>query len=142
MYKKTITYKDYDGRERSEDHYFNLDEGEIMEMEMSVSGGYSNMIERVANEQSEPELFKIFKEFVLATYGEKTSDGKYFMKEDENGRPLVRKFLQSRAYSALMMEFMTKTNAFTEFVNKVIPAEMAEKYGNAAAAKSAPSAEN
>lgn len=141
MYKKTITYKDYDGRERSEDHYFNLDEGEIMEMEMSVSGGYSNMIERVANEQSEPELFKIFKEFVLATYGEKTSDGKYFMKEDENGRPLVRKFLQSRAYSALMMEFMTKTNAFTEFVNKVIPAEMAEKYGNAAA-KSAPGAEN
>ena len=129
MYCKTINYQDYDGKDRSEVHYFNLDEGELMEMYMSVPGGYPAMLERVVAEQREPELFKIFKEIVTKSYGEKTSDGKYFLKEDEDGRPLVRKFVQSRAYSALMMEFMTNTQSFTDFANKIIPAAMAEKYG-------------
>ena len=128
MLKKTITYKDYNGKDRTEDHYFNLDEGEIMEMQLSVTGGYSNMIEKVVSAENEPDLFKVFKEFVCKTYGEKSDDGKYFLKEDEEGRPLVRKFLQSKAYSALMMEFMTDTKAFTKFVNSVIPSDMVEKY--------------
>lgn len=131
MYKKTIVYKDYDGKERTEEHYFNLDEGELMEMYMSVPGGYPAMLQRVVNEQREPELFAIFKEIVVKSYGEKSGDGKYFFKEDNEGRPLVRKFLQSRAYSALMMEFMTKTESFTEFANQIIPADMAEKYNAA-----------
>lgn len=129
MYNKSITYKDYDGKERTEVHYFNLDEGELMEMYMSVPGGYPAMLERVVAEKQEPELFKIFKEIVTKSYGEKSGDGKYFFKEDDDGRPLVRKFLQTRAYSALMMEFMTNTQAFTDFANKIIPASMAEKYG-------------
>ena len=137
MYKKTIVYKDYDGKERTEEHYFNLDEGELMEMYMSVPGGYPAMLQRVVNEQSEPELFKIFKEIVVKSYGEKTGDGKYFLKEDDDGRPLVRKFLQSKAYSALMMEFMTKTQSFTEFANQIIPADMAKKYNPAEIAPNA-----
>ena len=140
MYKKTITYKDYDGKERTEEHYFNLDEGELMEMYMSVPGGYPAMLQRVVNEQSEPELFKIFKEIVVKSYGEKTGDGKYFLKEDDDGRPLVRKFLQSKAYSALMMEFMTKTQSFTDFANQIIPADMAKKYGPGA--ETSPNAAN
>ena len=127
MLKKTVSYKDYNGKERTDELYFNLDEGELMEMEMSVNGGYTTMIERVVKEEDNVKLFQIFKEFVLKSYGEKSSDGKYFLKEDEYGRPLVRKFLQSKAYSALMMEFMSKTESFTEFVNGIIPAEMVEK---------------
>ncbi len=98
---------------------------------MSVPGGYPAMLQRVVNEQREPELFAIFKEIVVKSYGEKSGDGKYFFKEDNEGHPLVRKFLQSRAYSALMMEFMTKTESFTEFANQIIPADMAEKYNAA-----------
>lgn len=127
MLKKTVSYKDYNGKERTDELYFNLDEGELMEMEMSVNGGYTTMIERVVKEEDNVKLFQIFKEFVVKSYGEKSADGKYFIKEDENGRPLVRKFLQSKAYSALMMEFMSKTESFTEFVNGIIPAEMVEK---------------
>lgn len=137
MYKKTITYNDYDGKERVEDHYFNLDEGELMEMYMSVPGGYPAMLQRVVASQSEPELFKIFKEIVTKSYGEKSGDGKYFYKEDDDGKPLVRKFLQSKAYSALMMEFMTNTQSFTDFANQIIPADMAKKYAPTNATPSA-----
>ena len=130
MLKKNIVYKDYDGKERNEDHYFNLDEGEIMEMEMSVSGGFSTMVEKIINEQNEPELFKVFKDFVVKSYGEKSGDGKYFLKEDDNGRPLVRKFLQSKAYSALMLELTHDGKAASDFISSLIPADMAEKYNS------------
>lgn len=128
MLKKTISYKDYDGKERNEEVYFNLDEGEIMEMEMSVSGGFSAMLERVVHEESEPELFKIFKNFVVKSYGEKSADGRYFLKEDDDGRPLVRKFLQSKAYSALMLELTKDAKAASDFVNAIMPADLVEKY--------------
>lgn len=133
MLKKTIVYKDYDGHERTEDHYFNLDEGEIMEMELSVSGGFSKMVEKIVSEERHPELFQIFKDMVLKSYGEKSGDGKYFMKEDENGRSLARKFMQTKAYSALMMELTNDAKAGSEFVNNILPADMAAKYSAPAA---------
>ena len=49
MLKKTITYTDYNGNERTEDFYFNLTKAEVVEMEMSTSGGLTEMIDgRVA----------------------------------------------------------------------------------------------
>lgn len=128
MLKKTISFVDYDGHERKEDYYFNLDEGEIMEMELSVSGGFSTMVAKVVAEDRHPELFKIFKEMVLKSYGEKSGDGRYFMKEDENGYSLARKFMQTKAYSALMMELTNDGKAAAEFVNGIMPADMAAKY--------------
>lgn len=39
MLKKTISYTDYDGNERTEDFYFNLSKAEIIEMELGTAGG-------------------------------------------------------------------------------------------------------
>ena len=44
MLKKTITYTDYNNTERKEDHYFNLTKAEIMEMELSITGGLAEMM--------------------------------------------------------------------------------------------------
>lgn len=130
MLKKTISYTDYEGHDRKEEYYFNLDEGEIMEMELSISGGFSKMVEKIIAEEQHPELFKIFKDMVLKSYGEKSGDGKYFMKEDEDGRSLARKFMQTKAYSALMMELTHNARAAVEFVNGIIPSDMVKKYGS------------
>ena len=45
MLKKTIKYNDYNGVERNEDFYFNLSQAELMEMEMSTTGGLTETIE-------------------------------------------------------------------------------------------------
>ena len=47
MLKKTITYKDYNGVERTEDFWFNLNETEITEMELGVHGGYTAMVNKI-----------------------------------------------------------------------------------------------
>lgn len=123
MLKKTITYKDYNGTERTEDFYFNLSQAELIEMEMGVSGGLAEMIKRITAAQDAPAIIKIFKELILKAYGEKSPDGKYFLKEDKDGRPLADGFKQTEAYSKLYMELATDDKAAAAFVNGIIPNE-------------------
>lgn len=122
MLKKTITYTDYNGNERKEDFYFNLTQAEIMEMEMSTSGGLAEMIQRIVDAQDAPAIIKIFKDLVLKAYGIKSPDGKRFIKNDE----VREEFAQTEAYSILFMELATDADAASKFVNGIIPAN-AEK---------------
>ena len=64
MLKKTITYTDYDGNERTEDHWFNLSKAECMEMELSTNGGMENLIKRIISEQDNEKIVKIFKDII------------------------------------------------------------------------------
>lgn len=121
MLKKTITYTDYNGTQREEDFYFNLTKAELMEMEMSTSGGLAEMIQNIVKAQDAPAIIKVFKDLVLKAYGEKSLDGKRFMKVDENGTPLSIAFSQTEAYSNLFMELATNTEAASEFVNGIVP---------------------
>ena len=127
MLKKTITYIDYNGEERKEDFYFNLSKAEVMEMELSTTGGLAEMIQRIVAAKDAPAIIKIFKDLVLKAYGEKSPDGKRFMKVDDNGKPLYIAFSQTEAYSQLFMELATDADAAAAFVNGIIPADMAKQ---------------
>lgn len=117
MLKKTITYEDYDGNKRTEDFYFNLSKAEIMEMELSVSGGMTQMLNRIVAEQDSEKIIKTFKEIILKAYGEKSPDGKRFIKSEE----LSTAFSQTEAFSQLFMELATDADAAAKFVNGIIP---------------------
>lgn len=120
MLKKTITYTDYNGSERTEDFYFNLSKAEVMEMEMSTSGGLAEMITRIVAAQDAPAIIKIFKDLVLKAYGEKSPDGKRFIKSEE----IATAFSQTEAYSQLFMELATDADAAAAFVNGIVPKDM------------------
>lgn len=123
MLKKTITYTDYNGAERTEDFFFNLTKAEIMEMEMSTSGGLAEMIKKIVAAQDAPAIIKVFKDLVLKAYGEKSPDGKRFIKSEE----IATAFSQTEAYSQLFMELATDANAAADFVNGIIPQAEAAK---------------
>ena len=127
MLKKTISYTDYNGVERKEDFYFNLSKAEVMEMEMSTTGGLAEMIKRIVAAQDQPAIIKVFKDLILKAYGEKSADGKHFLKVDDNGRPLSAKFAQTEAYSILFMELATNDEAAAKFINGIVPADMAQQ---------------
>lgn len=123
MLKKTITYTDYNGVERKEDHYFNLTKAELMEMEMSTAGGFAEMIQRIVDAQDAPSIIKVFKELILKAYGQKSPDGKRFIKTDE----LAKEFSETEAYSELFMELATDADAASAFINGIIPADAAKQ---------------
>jgi hypothetical protein len=128
MLKKTITYTDYNGVERKEDFYFNLSKAEVMEMELSTTGGLAEMIKRIVAAQDQPAIIKVFKDLILKAYGEKSPDGKRFIKSPE----LSDAFAQTGAYSILFMELATNDEAAAKFINGIVPADMAQQIASAA----------
>lgn len=123
MLKKTITYTDYNDVERTETFWFNLSKAEITEMEMSTVGGLSEYVRRIVAAQDLPTIIKLFKELILKAYGEKSPDGRRFIKSPE----LSEQFMQTEAYSELFMELSTDAEAAAAFVNGIVPADVAAK---------------
>lgn len=117
MVKKTITYTDFDGNKRTEDFFFNLTKAEVLEMELSTSGGMTEMINRIVSAQDGPAIVKVFKDLILKAYGEKSPDGKYFTKSAE----LSTAFSQTNAYSELFMELASDPDAGADFINRLVP---------------------
>lgn len=117
MYKKTITYTDYDGNERTEDFYFNLSKAEVMEMELGTEGGMKNFLEKIVQEKDSKKIVEAFKDIILRSYGEKSADGRRFMKSKE----ISDMFSNTEAYSELFMQLATDAKAASEFVNGVVP---------------------
>lgn len=127
MISKNIKYTDYNGIEREEKFLFNLSKAELMEMELGTTGGLTEIIKKIIETKDQPSIIKIFKELVLKAYGEKSADGKRFIKMDENGQPLYRQFAETEAYSVLFMELATDDTKAAEFVNGIIPADVAKQ---------------
>ena len=120
MLKKIITYTDYNGVERTEPFYFNLSKAELMEMELGVTGGMTEMLNKIINAKDGPSLMKTFKEMIMKSYGVKSDDGKRLIKSEE----LSIAFTQTEAYSVLFMELITDDKAAADFVNGIIPNEI------------------
>lgn len=133
MLKKTITYTDYNGTTRKEDFYFNLTQAEVTELEVSVEGGLVEQINRIVAAQNGKVIIETFKDIILRAYGEKSPDGRRFIKNQE-----VRDaFAQTEAYNNLFMELATDAKAASEFVNGIVPPK-AEKAAPADQSAEAP----
>ena len=120
MLKKLIKYTDYDGRERSENFYFYMSKAELMEMELGTVGGMQNLIQLIIDKQDIPKIMDAFKTFILKSYGEKSPDGRRFIKSEE----LSKAFSQTEAYSNLYVELITDAKAAADFINGIVPEEI------------------
>ena len=127
MIKKTITYEDYNGVERTENFYFNLNKAEVLEMEMGTEGGMAESIQKIIDAKDAPAIIRVFKDLVLKAYGVKSDDGRRFMKTKPDGTRYADDFSETEAYSQIFMELATDADAAAKFVNGIIPAELAQK---------------
>lgn len=135
MIKRTINYTDFDGNKRTEDLYFNMTKTELTEFALSMPDGVANEAENV--NEYDPEIagkklveklgrygiFKFIKDLVFKSYGKKSEDGRRFIKSDE----LSTEFTQTIAYDDFMSELLRDDLKASEFINGIIPAEMADK---------------
>lgn len=148
MYKKTITYKDFDGKERIEDLYFNLTKTELIEFALelpdNVSGSMTNekenvdentAISKVMSAFNNKSIFKFLKDLILKSYGVRKDEGRRFAKTDENGKSLSVEFAETMAFEAIIDEFLSDDEAAANFVNAVIPASIADKMPGSTAGK-------
>ena len=123
MISKTISYTDFNGVERTEKFYFHLSEAELTELNVSYPGGLSSYINRISETDDQAEIVAIFKKIVSMSYGIKSDDGRRFQKSEE----ITRDFLETNAYSELFMELASNADAAIEFINGLVPADLAER---------------
>lgn len=122
MIKKHITYTDYNGVERTEDFFFNLTKPEIIELELGVTGGLSEMLQKIINTKDIAQLMRFFKKIVLMSYGEKSPDGKRFVKSEE----ISKAFSETEAYTQIYMELVSDSEKAAEFVHGIVPKDLDE----------------
>lgn len=117
MLVKKIKYTDYNGVEKEEEFYFNLNKAELMELEIGTVGGFGENIKKIVDSKDNAAILNTFKKLVLAAYGVKSEDGKRFIKSDK----LREEFQQTEAYSELFMELATNADAASAFFNGIVP---------------------
>lgn len=129
MYKKTIKYVDYNGTERIEDFYFNLNRAELLEDELRSPGIYTTKLEEIIKAKDVSKLVILFKDFITRSYGRKSADGRRFEKSQE----ILDEFIQTEAYNQLFMELATNTDSAIEFINGIMPELTPEQKAEATA---------
>lgn len=122
MLKKMIKYTDYNGVEREEPFYFNLNKAELIKWEGSTVGGMRAMYDKIIATQDQEALIALFETIIQRSYGEKSQDGKRFMKSPE----ILANFTSTEAYSNLFMELASNDESAAEFMNGIMPADLLE----------------
>lgn len=122
MLKKTIKYTDYDDKEVSEDFYFHLSKAELVELEIVEKEGLAAALQKIVAEEDRQKIVEYFKKIILMAYGERSADGRRFIKTKE----LRQEFEQTGAYSELFIELATNADAASEFIRGVIPSSLAK----------------
>lgn len=125
MKKETITYVDYNGVERTEDFYFNLNESELRDMEFETPGGMKGLITGIIQSKDVAGMMRLYKKIILWSYGEKSPDGKRFIKGKNHS--LAEEFAETEAYNVLFTKFIEDPDAFSDFVNKIIAPGLMDK---------------
>lgn len=122
MLKKSITFVDFNGHSITQDYFFHLSKAELVEMELSESGGLKQKIEKIVEAEDSKAILGEFKALILKSYGVKSEDGRRFIKDEF----LLQEFQQTGAYSELFMELAQDAEAAAEFVNGIVPEGLAE----------------
>lgn len=130
MYKKKITYTDYNGNERTEEFYFNLSKSEMIMLESTTPGGYASMLQRIIDSKDNTALMKAFTDLIRRSYGIKSEDGKHFIKNEQ----VVEDFLNSAAFDQMFLEFFTSDTAASDFAKGIMPSDLNRQLSFAEAA--------
>lgn len=117
MFVERIAYVDYDGNRREEDFRFNLTQAELMELEFDTAGGLEETVKRMIDGLDSKSIGRLFKMIILKAYGEKSADGKRFVKSEE----LSKAFSETEAYNILYMKLLTNEEFAKKFMSNLVP---------------------
>jgi hypothetical protein len=122
MLKLPITYINFDDEEVTETFWFNITKSEFIEFEVSYEGGFVQFMNKIIETQDRKKIIAEFKKLVLWAYGEKSADGKRFVKTPA----LAEEFSQTAAYDWLFIKLSTDDEYAAMFVNGIVPKDMLE----------------
>jgi hypothetical protein len=125
--KREITYEDFNGEKNTDTFYFNITKFEILDLEASYEGGLEATIGKYVKDQNIKGLLDAFRKVILFAYGERSEDGKRFIKNDK----IREEFSQTAAYDELLTELATDPDKADVFIKGIIPKDVASEINKA-----------
>lgn len=128
MICKKITYKDFNGQERTEDFYFHMSKADVIKW-MSTNGNYTldKVLGKLIKTENVKDMINEVDYLILHSYGEPSLDGKRFVRSEE----LSKEFSESEAYSVLFMELVSDAKKAAAFFNGILPDDLAKSINDA-----------
>lgn len=128
MIKKTISYHDYEGNERTDDFYFHLTQVELSKInsDPSLPGGLEESVARASKNEDAGELLRIIDLMISRSYGVKLPDGG-FVKRNASGLPLYELFVNTEAYDNLLTELIQNEEGIINFLTGCLTKEAQDK---------------
>lgn len=127
MIRKEIQYKNFNDETETGVFHFNMSKGELVMQQMSAidqhTESFQDKLEKIAKNLQGKALVDTLREIIFDSYGEKTVDGKNFVKI-RDGKHLVENFLSSGAYSELVVELLSSADGMADFINGLMPADL------------------
>lgn len=127
MFKKTLTYKDWNGVERTEEFRFNLSKTDIQLLDARHPGGLFNYMKSCYEAMDIPKMMDFFVMLIMESYGVVSEDGRRFEKSPE----LSKAFKETRAFDEIFQWLYNEKGAVNEFLVKVMPEELASNFSDA-----------
>lgn len=125
MLKKTVTYTDFFGEQHTEDFYFHMTKLELSEMAVTEGELFSKLqtIDTDSAPQKALEIISMFRELITKAYGERSEDGKRFIKEEK----LQKEFSQTAAFDHILSALVTHEDDPIEFMKAILPPDLAKQ---------------
>lgn len=120
MFKKNISYVDYDGNKRNDEFYFNLNKAELMTLEFSYKGGIAGALQQSLRDHDMKTVMDIVTTMIKMSYGAKSADGRKFVKSPS----VLEDFEFSEAYPTLLMDLVTNEGELDKFMTGIMPADL------------------
>lgn len=140
MFSRTFEFTGYDGQPHKETWWFNLSEAELYKMELGSVGGINGMMNRLLREEQPDKIVDMFETIILKAVGERSTDGRRFLKKERPGMPwgeVAEDFRETPAYAQLFTELVKSGDALANFLKGAIPAEVAAELAKAEAEQAA-----
>jgi hypothetical protein len=122
MFKKTVSFEDFNGVRQERDFYFHLSKAEFLAM-ATEANSMQERIKRIVEAQDGRGILNELREIIKLAVGIRSEDGQRFIK-DENAKSQL---LDSPAFDELLMELATNANASVDFVTQLIPQKMRDE---------------
>lgn len=119
MFKKTISFEDFNGNQKKHDFYFHISKAELLEM-ASAGDAMQKRLQRIIAAKDGSAILQEFRDLIKLSVGVRSEDGQRFIKDAEAQSTLF----DSPAFDELLMELATDAHASAEFVKQLIPEKM------------------
>lgn len=123
MFSRDFEYNGYDGKPKKDTYFFNLNEAELYEIDLSSIHGFTGLMNKLMKEERTKEIVEYFKGIILGSVGVMSPDGRKFIKNEE----IKEDFYRSKAYSMLFVELVSSGEKLAAFLKAAIPEELRKK---------------